>query len=173
MDNKKETRPWWRLTLFDIVIIAVVIVVGAVLVWFTGMAGGSGDTGEEQGPADTGTLHYTIELRQMVGESAYLIQEGDQLLDRVRKYSIGTVVSVEVGDAVTYAHNMEEGTYVPVTVPGSLTATVVVESPYTVSGRDILVDGGYVIRTGLDVQVSGPGYAGSGSIITLERSEVE
>ena len=144
MEPKKEnTRPWWRLTLFDIVIIAIVVVIGAVLVWFTGMAGGSGSSGEEsQGSSTSGTLRYTIELRQMVGESAYLIQEGDALVD------------------------------VPVTVPGYLTATVVVESPYTDNGTEIVVDGGYVIRSGVSVQVRGPGYAGSGEILTLERGDL-
>lgn len=174
MEPKKEnTRPWWQLTLFDIVIIAIVVVIGAVLVWFTGMAGGSGSSGEEsQGSSTSGTLRYTIELRQMVGESAYLIQEGDALVDGVRKYNMGTVVSVEVGDSITYSHDMENGTYVPVTVPGYLTATVVVESPYTDNGTEIVVDGGYVIRSGVSVQVRGPGYAGSGEILTLERGDL-
>lgn len=174
MEPKKENnRPWWRLTLFDIVIIAVVVVIGVVLVWFTGMTGGSGSTGEEsQGSSTSGTLRYTIELRQMVGESAYLIQEGDALVDGVRKYNMGTVVSVEVGDSITYSHDMENGTYVPVPVPGYLTATVVVESPYTDNGTEIVVDGGYVIRSGVSVQVRGPGYAGTGEILTLERGDL-
>lgn len=171
MDNHKQSRrPGWLPNVFDLVIIAIAIICGAVFLWVTGALGGSSGGGEQStGSSGARTLRYTIELTQMYGDSAYLIEEGDTIVDGVRKYEMGTVVSVEVGDSITYSHDLENGTYIPVAVPGYKTATVVLETECSESGTEIMVDGGYLVRCGLSVQVRGPGYAGSGTILSIER----
>ena len=173
MENSKQTRrPGWLPNLFDLVIIAIVIVCGVVFLWLTGAIGGGGGGGEapETGSASgSHNLRYIIELTQMYGDTAQLIREGDVIVDGVRKYEMGTVVSVDVADSTTYSHDMESGTYRQVTVPGYQTATVVLESECTESATEIMVDGGYLIRCGVSVQVRGPGYAGTGTIVSIER----
>lgn len=171
-DAGKKTRPGWMPNLFDILIIAVVIVVAVLLLWWRGVIGGA--QGSADDPAGvSSTVRYTMEFTQMTGDTAYLIQPGDALVDSVRKYEVGSVVSVDVTDAFSYAVDVEEGGYVRSPVPGAKNAVIVVESPCTQSEREILVGGGYPIRCGLPVQIKGPGYAGTGTILSIERGTAQ
>lgn len=174
METKnKKGRPGWLPNVFDMVIIALVVVAAVAFLWWQGVIGGGGaSSDEENAPASgTRTVQYTLELTRMYGDSADLIQVGDTIVDGVRKYTMGTVVSVEVADYTTFSHDLEAGIYKWVTVPGYKTATVVLESECTETDTQITVGGGYLIRSGVGVQVRGPGYAASGSILSVERGE--
>jgi hypothetical protein len=150
--------------LFDCIIIALVIVLAVGFLWWRGVLGRSDDSA-----SSTRTLRYTVELTQMYGDSAQLIQVGDTLVDGARKYSLGTVVSVEVGDCMVTSHNYETGADTSVPLPGYQTATVVLEAECSETDTQLTVGGGYVVRAGGTVNVRGPGYAASGNIITIER----
>ena len=167
--RQNKGRPGWLPNLFDIVIIVLVILAAVGFLWMKGVIGGN-SSGETEAPASgTRTLRYTVELAQMYGDSADMIQVGDTIVDGVRKYTMGKVVSVEVGDCITYSHDYELGTYKPVVVPGYKTAVVVLESECSETDTQITVGGGYLLRCGAAVKVRGPGYAGNGSILSIER----
>lgn len=162
--KQTKGRPGWLPNLFDLIIIALVVILAAGFLWWKGILGGTGTSS-----SSTRTVRYTIELTQMYGDSAQLIQVGDTIVDGVHKYTMGTVVSVDVGDCIVSSHNYETGTYESVVMPGYQTATVVLESECSETDTQIMVGGGYVIRGGLSVTVRGPGYAATGSILSVER----
>jgi hypothetical protein len=162
--KQTKGRPSWLPNLFDLIIIALVVVLAVGFLWWRGVLGNSDDSA-----SSTRTLRYTVELTRMYGDSAQLIQVGDTLVDGARKYSLGTVVSVEVGDCMVVTNDYETGTSTSVPLPGYQTATVVLECECTETDTQLTVGGGYVVRAGGTVSVRGPGYAASGSIITIER----
>lgn len=168
--SNKRQRPGWLPNLFDLIVIALVIALAVVFLVWKGVIGGSAGTNEDDVPAvSTNTVRYTLELPRMYGDSAEMIQVGDTIVDGVRKYTMGEVVSVEVTDYMTFSHDLENGCYRWVTVPDYQTATVVLESECTQTDTAITVGGGYLIRSGVSVQVRGPGYAASGTVVSVER----
>jgi hypothetical protein len=76
---------------------------------------------------------------------------------------------VEVGDCVINSHDYETGSYKPVVMPGYQNAIVVLEAECAETDTQITVGGGYLIRGGLSIKVRGPGYAATGSILSVER----
>ena len=161
----KETKSKKRrlLTLFDIIIIILVIVIALVAYKMTS----SGSSTDSQ----SSTVTYTIELAEMEHGSAELIAPGQSLKDNIKKFAIGQVVSVEVSDTVIYVRDGADFTYASQSPEGMQTALITVTAPCTVSDSAITVDSGFAVRCGESVAVSGPGYAGAGYIVAVERGQ--
>lgn len=121
MANEKKKS--WRdvFNLFDVVVILVIIALGAVLVLFSGR----GNKG------DSSTVRYTVEFTNMQNNTASLVQVGDSLVDRVKKFDLGKVVSVEVGATVRQLQDFEEGGTREAVASTLQTATVVIEASAT------------------------------------------
>ena len=165
MENKK--RGLFRfINLFDIVVLALAGVLLAVLLLV-----GRGTGAVDASPSATFTCRYTIELTHMENGTAELVAPGDTLMDKVKKYNMGTVISVEVGPTLEQVTDAETGRKVIAQVPDAATATIVLEAAATESETQILVDGGFLVRRGLSVSVNGPGFWGSGYIIGVERTD--
>ena len=162
MEENKKRRS--ILNLFDIVVILVALALAAVLLIPRQSASDSPD-------AESGTVRYTIELTGMQNGSAELIQEGDSLVDRIKRYSIGTVQSVEVTNTLRQVEDYENGVVRYVESSTLQTAILVIEAPCTQTDTQITVSGGYAIRVGLPVSVLGPGYYGTGYILAVERGQ--
>ena len=158
-DNKKRRS---LLNLFDIVVILIGLVLAAVLLI-------PRQSGPENVAPERGTVRYTIELTGMLNGSAEQIEPGDALVDRVKKYEIGTVQSVEVYTTTRLVEDYEKGVVWNAPLSTQQSALIVVEAPCTQSDMEILVGGGFTIRVGLSVNVNGPGYYGSGTIVAVER----
>ena len=149
--------------LFDIIVIVIVLALAAVLLFVRAER-----SGEE---ASSGTVVYTMEFEGMRNGAADLISEGDQLVDKVKKYNIGTVLSVDIEPTVRQVNDYVNGGLVESVVDDQQTATIVVEAECTETSSQITVDGGYIIRAGLTVSVRGPGYWGTGRIISVDRGD--
>ena len=156
----KETK--FRLkdlfNLFDIVVLAVAVLLAAVLIFI------SRGTGKE-----ATTVVYTVEFTNMQNESASLIQPGDSLVDRVKKFDLGKVLSVEVGPTYTQRNDQMEGGTREVPSQTLQTATVVIEAPATETEQDFLVSGGFLIKIGTSVSAKGPGYSCYGTVLKIEK----
>ena len=162
MENKKKK---WRLSLFDIIFIAVILVAAVLFVFFSSRS----DSGVGIISAGTQeTVTYTIVLERMLGDSAYLITPGDELVDRVENRMMGTVVSVDILPATMHQPNINTGDRVLSELPGVNQAIVVVTANATVTDNQISI-GGFVVRAGVSVSVNGPLYSGSGFIVDIER----
>ena len=128
-----------RLNLFDAIILVVVLAVGAAVAWF-GLRSGGGETSSA-----SQTVQYTIMFQSMTEGSSELIQPGDPLVDTVKNYQMGSVVSVRAEPAVVQVLDQESRTYV-----------------------DAVLEG-YDFRVGQTTYVRGPGYMGSGPVTEIVR----
>ena len=167
MDNSSGSeRKKWRVNLFDIVFIVIVLVAAVFVIRYLGS---SGTGGAISGASET--VVYTMELTEMFGDSAYLIQPGDALVDHVEKRHMGTVVSVDVRPSTRLEKNTLTGERIITEFPGRLDATVVVKADAIITDSQISVPGGFIVRVGVRVSANGPRYHGNGYIIDIERSD--
>ena len=155
-----------RLNLFDGIILALVLIVGGVLAWFA-----LRPAAQEADPAVTSTVRYTVRFQRWSEGSSALIQEGDQLVDKIRNYAMGQVVSWEAVPAVTQVLNQETRQYVQAPIEGYEDILVTVEAPCTESQNGFLLDGGYELRVGITTYIKGEGYMASGPVVAVEREE--
>ena len=160
-DNAKKKR--WRLNLFDIIFIACALIVAAVILIYS--------NGSISGIIKRSTIEdvtYTIELQGMLGDTAYYIKPGDELVDRVEKRPLGKVVSVTHKQSTTTSFNNITGEREIKDVLERLDAVIVMTAEATVTESKISI-GGFDVRIGTWVSVNGPLYSGVGFIIDMER----
>ena len=164
MEENKGFR--LKLNLFDGIVILAALAVGAVLLYMNlKPAAPAGDTST---PA-AATTHYTIRLQQTLPGTGELIEAGDALVDVVKNFELGTVVSATVMPATDSIINEEAKAYVTAEIPGYEDIEIVVESSVTYGEENILVGSGYKLRVGEKIYVRGPGYLGSGEVYAIER----
>ena len=164
MEENKGYR--LKLNLFDGIVILAALAVGAVLLYMNlKPAAPAGDTST---PA-AATTQYTIRLQKTLPGTGELIEAGDALVDVVKNFELGTVVSATVMPATDSIINEEAKAYVTAEIPGYEDIEIVVESSVTYGEENILVGSGYKLRVGEKIYVRGPGYLGSGEVYAIER----
>lgn len=162
MENEKAKKPRF-LNLFDI--IALLVALALVLAFFALRRSSRANTG-----AASGTVRYTIELCGLQNGAESLPKAGDSLVDKIKKYNIGKVVSAETEKDMVLSADLETGALVETEVTSQKNVLLVVEASCQDTAAQITVDGGFLVRVGQGVSVKGPGYAGSGYIVAIERS---
>lgn len=146
--------------LFDIVVLVLALVLGAAVLLISKGAG-----------QKEITVRYLVEFTNMQNNTAELIQVGDELEDRVKKYDLGKVISVEVGPTVNYLADQVNGGSHDQLSQTLQTATVMLEATATDDPQSILVSGGYLIKIGTSVSAKGPGYSCYGTVLAIEIVE--
>lgn len=164
--ESRENKRRWKLNVFDIIIIAVVIVAAGVFLYFWRFSGNSSTA------VNTTPVHYTIELNGMLEGTSQKIKEGDTIMDSTKKFIMGTVVSLTVMPATTTEVNLETGDTIEVEVPGKEAALIEIVCPCSSSDTEIKAESGYVVRIGSEVTASGPGYAGKGYVLAINREDL-
>ena len=119
-----------RLNLFDGIVLVLALAVGAVLLW-TALKPAA-PTGGEAAPTSV-TVRYTVRFQRWVDGSGALVESGDKLVDAIKNYELGTVVSAEVVPASAFVLDHEQGAYVLSPIEGYEDVLVTVESACTVS----------------------------------------
>jgi len=163
MDNTSKFR--LRLNLFDGIVLVLALALGGILLW-TNLKPASPAGGA---PADSSTVRYTVRFQKWLEGTGSLIQEGDKLVDNIKNYELGQVVSAEVVPAVSQQLDHEGRQYVQTIIPGYEDVLVTVESPCTISEESVTLGGGYSLRVGGTAYIRGEGYMASGPIIAMER----
>lgn len=166
MENK-QNKPRWKLNIFDIVIIVAVIIAACALIFIWRSSGKSSAPSLTSKP-----VHYTIELSGMVGGSAEKIKAGDAIIDGKKKLIMGTVVSVTLEPTTTAVKDLETGDTLSSVVPGCETAIIELVCDCSATDSVISAESGYIVRVGEEVQAAGPGYAGLGFIIAIDREDL-
>lgn len=155
-----------RLNLFDGIVLVLALAVGALLLWSAlKPAAPAGDAPA----ANTATIRYTVRFQKWLEGTGALVEEGDKLVDNIKNYELGQVVSAEVVPAMSLQLDVNSRQYVQTTIPGYEDVLVTVEAPCTVTDEAITLGGGYVLRVGGVAYIRGEGYMASGPIIAMER----
>lgn len=167
MDKKKRA---WKLNLFDTGALVLVVLAGAFLLWRSAApAAGSSEPAEGTQTTGTTTIRYEVELSELRLETAQLIQEGDEIVERTRREVMGTVETLKISPASTLAKDQNTGNYFFAEIPERYTATMTVVSTATVTDENIVLASGLEIRAGISVRVFGPNYYGTGYVTRIER----
>ncbi len=166
MEQNKKFR--LRLNLFDGIVLVLALIVGGVLAFHY-------LTPEEVtvSVVQTKTATYTIRLRNTVPEIVDQIQPGDQLEDAVKNLDLGTVVSVSATPSPTVVLDESTLTYLEQVHPYYMDVDIVVTCPATVTEDQILLTSSYRIRGDETIYVRGPGYLGSGIVLSIDRGVAE
>lgn len=164
--EQKNTKFRFKLNLFDGIVILAALAVGGVLLWSRMQPQQS----TASAPAAS-QIQYTIQLRKTVSGTGALVESGDALVDAVKNFDLGRVVSSETTPAVRSILNEDTQSYVVAEIPGYEDIYIVVESTATVSDSQVLLGSGFELRVGEDIFVRGPGYLGSGKVYAIERGE--
>lgn len=154
-----------RLNLFDGIVLVLALAVGAFLLWSTLKPA---STAGADSPA-AATVRYTVRFQRWIEGTGCLVQEGDKLVDNIKNYELGSVVSAEVVPAMSQQLDHEGREYVQTLIPGYEDVLVTVESPCSVTQESITLGGGYKLRVGGTAYIRGEGYMASGPIISIER----
>ncbi len=159
-ENKQKIK--WRVNFFDIAVIVVVI--AAVLIFLKVTSSRTANSS-----ANT-SVTYTVEVNGVrIGASAK-IREGDVVTDNIRKFNIGNVVSFDVSPAKRLVSDPVAGEMKYVDLPNCEDVILVISAKAYESDEEIIVDGGYTIKAGYGVNLSGPDYSLTGYITHIERS---
>lgn len=170
MSEKKKIK--WKLNLFDIGLLAVVLVAAVGLVAWKFVGNNQTSVDPNSGvavPKGTYAVNYVVELEQLHQQTAEMIAEGDEIYERTKKEFMGTVQSVEVSPARTLTKNELEGTFQFVEVPERYNVILNVTAQAVQNDSGIVLESGLEVRAGTSVRVLGPGYYGAGYILSVER----
>lgn len=155
-----------RLNLFDGIVLVLALAVGLLILWTALRPAASAG---EAAAASTSTVRYTIRFQKWIDGTSDLIQPGDKLVDNIKNYALGSVISTESVPAQTLLLNQELRQFTLAEIPGYEDILVTVESPCTMTNEAITLDGGYALRVGSTTYIRGEGYMASGPVISIER----
>lgn len=154
-----------RLNLFDGIVLVLALAVGALLLWSALKP--TAPTAAET--VNATTVQYTVRFQKWIEGTGALVEPGDKLVDNIKNYELGTVVSAQVVPAQSLQLSHDDRAFVLTTIHGYEDVLVTVESPCTISDDAITLGGGYALRVGSTAYIRGEGYMASGPIISMER----
>lgn len=154
------TKKKRRINLFDIIIILLVAAVAAAVFLFTR---------QDTAAVETRNVKYVIEIQNVPEGFTKKIDIGDDITDNIKNYYMGKVVAAEAAPWYEQTENREAGTAYMAAVPGRECAVITLEAPVTDSGSELRVNGNFLVRGGIAIAAKGPGYAGEGYILMVER----
>ena len=158
----------FKLNLFDGIVLVLALCVGAFL-GYTYFKPAPAPV-EEAGVVTTSTVRYVVKFQKMMEGTETLVEPGDQLIDNIKNYKLGTVVSTEAIPCTTRVEDHVNKQVVRAEVPGHVDLLVTVESDRATLGSDaVVLDGGYNLRVNSTAYIKGEGYMASGPIMYIER----
>lgn len=154
----KEKTKKFKFNIIDILLLLVVVAAVAVL----GILFFSGNTATDllsgNNPQE---IYWEVELSKVREEFMDNIKEGDSVVDAVKLYSIGEVVSVSSVPTILNETNLQTGLIVSSVYPEHVNITVKVKANATQTETGYSI-GGYEIAVGKQVSLRVPNYTGSG-----------
>lgn len=154
MEKKK-----FKINIVDIIILLIVVAVA--FIGYSFMNKGT--------VVETKNIRYTIELIDNPVGFSENIEIGDDITDNIKNYYMGKVVEKEAVPYKRMIEDGENGLWREVECEGRESVIITLEAPAVESAVDFKVNGYYIVRGGLEVAAKGPGYAGRGYILTVDR----
>lgn len=168
MEQKDNAKFRLKLNLFDGIVLVLALLVGGLLVWnrLKPAAAPGSDV-----PSASSTVRYTLRFQRWQEGTSSLVQPGDKLVDNVKNFEMGTVVSAEAVPAEVQVLDHQNGRYVNAVVDGFEDVLITVETSGKEGEMFVELDSGYGLRVGNMAYVRGEGYMGSGPVVAIEREE--
>ena len=160
MDKKKRF-----FSAFDLCIILLVILAAGGWLWMNNRAVAEEDIVFHGSPAI-----YYIEVNNITREQVEQVRVGDNLLEGTRHLAIGQVIQIEVQNFEARVDDWPSQTISIQAVPERYTMILTVETMVEETEREVLTEGGVLIRGGRSISFNGPGYGFAGAVILrIER----
>lgn len=156
-----------RLNLFDGIVLLAALGVAAFLLWTRFKPQAPAEPNAPQAAAST--VEYTVRFQRWKEGASGMIQPDDLLIDNIKNFELGQVVSFQAVPAEMTALDHENRIYRQARVEGYEDVLVTVRSACTVVDGGFQVGGGYDLKVGAIAYVKGPGYMGSGPIVAIQR----
>ena len=154
-----------KLNLFDGIVLLAALAVAAFLLWR--MVGP--ELPVQSDPASTSNVRYTVRFLRWAPGTSHVIEAGDRIVDNIKNYEVGHVVSAEAATAISQTLDIWNNRFVWMELDGFEDVLVTIESPCTITDAAITVGGGYELRVGSTGYFKGEGYMGSGPIVAIEE----
>ena len=154
-----------KLNLFDGMVLLLAAAVAAFLLWRTLKP----ELPVQSDPAAVSTVRYTVRFQRWAPGTSGIIEEEDQIMDNIKNYEVGQVVSAQAVPALSQVLDIQNRRYVWAEVDGFEDVLVTIEAPCVVTDAAITVGGGYEVRVGNMSYFRGEGYMGSGLIVAVEE----
>ena len=155
----------FRLNLFDGIVLLLAAAVAVFLLWR--MVGP--EIPVQSDPAATSTVRYTVRFQRWAPGTSHIIEAKDRIVDNIKNYEVGHVVSAEVAPAKAQMLDVENQRYIWVELDEFEDVLVTIEAPCVITDAAITVGGGYELRVGSTGYFKGAGYMGSGPIVAIEE----
>ena len=154
-----------KLNLFDGIVLLLAIAVAAFLLWrmIKPAAPAQSD------PTVTSTVRYTVRFQKWAPGTGGLIEAEDRIVDNIKNYQVGRVVSAETVPAIFQVLDTRNRRFVWAEMDDYEDVLVTIEAPCVVTDAAITVGGGYEVRVGNTAYLKGEGYMGSGPIVAVEE----
>lgn len=157
----------FKLNLFDGIVLVAALAVAAFLA-FTALKPAA--PAEESAAPVASSVVYTVKFHKMIEGTESLVEVGDQLVDNIKNYKLGTVIATEAQPARTRAVDEFGKQVLMAEIPGYVDLYVTVRSDAATLGDNaVVLDGGYSLRVNSTAYIRGEGYMASGPIINIER----
>lgn len=156
-----KTRRKWRPNLFDVVIVLLIVMVGAVLYFVLRPTAGN--------VVQTVPMRYTVEMLNLPEGTSRLVDVGDTIIDNSKNNGMGKVVEVKVVPYTEECDDVENGVIRQAAVPGYETILLTLEANMVVTDSSITTEGGYLVRVGQPSNTEGDNYAATGYVVGIER----
>ncbi|MCL2616475.1 MAG: DUF4330 domain-containing protein [Defluviitaleaceae bacterium] len=158
----KKFRLFGKLSVMDILIVAIVAVISYVGVQF------SAPVSVEAAPSDTRII-YTVELTNKRSDFINNVHIGDTLFDSIRGFEIGRIISVDSRPFYADAPCFDTNIIRRGEVEGFSFIYIEVEANAQISERATSV-GNFDVMVGMEVFVRTRDFASAGFVVRLERA---
>lgn len=154
-----------KLNLFDGIVLLLAVAAAAFLLWRTVRP----ELPTRSDPGLTSTVRYTVRFQRWAPGTGHIIEAEDRIVDNIKNYEVGQVVSAQVVTAMAQTLDVENQRYIWVELDNFEDVLVTIEAPCVVTDAAITVGGGYELRVGSTAYLKGEGYMGSGPIVAIEE----
>lgn len=169
---EKENKKHSIFNVFDLVLIGIAAVLAAVLILSRFVSPQGGDQPNMPVGLGDGKVTYTVEFI-LDEDQRDFIHVGDRVTDRVKHYNLGTVEAVEVTDALRYVPDFTTGKVVGAAIPGQVAVRVTITGGAVVTNKGTMVDGGYPLYLGINVNAVFPEINVNGMVVNIERGQAQ
>ncbi len=157
----KKGRLFGLVNLIDLLVIALVIVVGIGAFWYLNRG---------KAEAANKTVIYTVEFRYKKADYAEKVTIGAPVADSVKGFHLGTAESVQTIPDYDIVYNEETGQFVKAEIPDQYRVLLTIRASGTENEREIRAEG-QVIKVGGQMYIKGKGFASEGFCVGIETRD--